>query len=127
MGNARKEGRMKMRIPKEDYEAYEFVDSFDDEQCDFDKESPEEVCPPMYSIGIWDADLQAYIPPKDIGNCINITRSELRERMRQLRDIGYSVHRRRDADGTHDDNDWRVLIEKTDGKPEIAILEDWKR
>jgi hypothetical protein len=41
--------------------------------------------------------------------------------------MGYSVHRRRGTDGTHDNNDWCVLIERTDGKPEAEILKGWER
>jgi hypothetical protein len=47
--------------------------------------------------------------------------------MEELRGTGYSVHRRRDSDGSYDDNDWKVLIERTDGMNEADILERWER
>jgi len=72
-------------------------------------------------------DLQAYTPQVGLQNCLNITATELLQRMHALRDIGYSVHRRRDMDGTHEDNDWVVLIERTDGKPVEEILRGWQR
>lgn len=82
---------------------------------------------PLYSIGTWDMDLQAYSPQAGLANCINIPRDVLRTRMRALRCMGYTVHRRRDPDGTHDDNDFYVLIERTDGKPETEIRKGWER
>jgi hypothetical protein len=81
----------------------------------------------LYSIGVWDADKQSYVPPYGMNNCINITLSVLRKRIGELRCIGYSVHRRRDADGTYDDNDWSVIIERTDGQSSVEILEGWER
>jgi hypothetical protein len=82
---------------------------------------------PLYSVGTWDTDLQAYTPQIGVGRSINVTLAELRQRVRELRNLGYSVHRRRDADGTYDDNDVYVLIERTDGNPEADILEGWKQ
>ncbi len=82
----------------------------------------------LYSVGTWDTDLQAYTPQVGLdGPSINVTRRELRRQIRELRSVGYSAHRRRDSDGTHDDNDFYVLIERTDGKPEAEILDGWKR
>ena len=57
----------------------------------------------------------------------NITRRQLRTAMRELRRMGYSVHRLRDSDGSHYDNDTDVLIERTDGKPDDEILAEWER
>lgn len=79
-----------------------------------------------YSVGTWDSDEQAYTPQAGVPS-INLTLPELRQSLRALRDRGYSCHRRRDEDGTYDDNDWSVLVERTDGKSEQEILEDWKR
>ncbi len=81
----------------------------------------------LYSIGTWDTDLQAYSPQPGVPKSINITLHELRAAMKLLRRMGYSCHRFRDADGTHDDNDWMVLIERTDGKSESEIRESWRR
>lgn len=81
-----------------------------------------------YSIGTWDADRQSYTPQSGLTvPSYNINIHQLRQAMRELRAIGYSCHRRRDADGTHDDNDPSVLIERTDGKHWKAILRGWKR
>lgn len=80
-----------------------------------------------YSVGTWDADAQAYTPQIGVEKSFNLTIHELRAAMKTLRQLGYSVHRRRDADGSHDDNDWMVLIERTDGMTEQEILESWKR
>ena len=41
--------------------------------------------------------------------------------------MGYSVHRYRDSDGSYDDNDFFVLIERTDGESVAKILDSWKR
>lgn len=83
---------------------------------------------PLYSIGTWDTDLQAYTPQCNQGSpWLNITIGQLKNAMRELRCIGYSCHRYRDADGSHEDNDINVLIERTDGKSESEVLESWKR
>lgn len=82
---------------------------------------------PLYSIGTWDIEQQAYTPPVGMENCVNITRSELKKRILALRGMGYSVHRRRGVDGDYDDNDWAVLIERTDGRDEEEISKDWER
>lgn len=73
---------------------------------------------PLYSVGTWDTDLQAYTP--QLGLTVpsqNVPLWTLKEVLRQLRRMGYSAHRYRDADGGHDDNDWCVLVERTDGRP----------
>ena len=83
---------------------------------------------PLYSIGTWDGDLNAYTP--QIGLTVpsfNITRSQLRQAIRDLRGMGYSVHRIRDADGEHWDNDTSVIIERTDGELPEFILKYWVR
>jgi hypothetical protein len=83
---------------------------------------------PLYSIGTWDMDLQAYTPQNGVP-AFNLTRGQLRESIKMLRSLKYkyTVHRFRDADGSHEDNDWSVLIERTDGKSEEQILKDWER
>lgn len=83
---------------------------------------------PLYSIGTWDQDKQAYTPQRGLSvPSFNITRAQLRVAMRELRAMHYSVHRYRDADGGHDDNDWCVLIERTDGKHWKEIRRSWNR
>lgn len=81
---------------------------------------------PLYSVGTWDTDEQAYTPQVGVP-AFNLTLAELRRSMRLLRQGGYQVHRKRAADGTHDNNDPQVLIERTDGKSEAEILKQWER
>ncbi len=83
---------------------------------------------PLYSIGTWDTDLQAYTPQVGLtAPCINVPWRVLLRVMRELRRMGYSAHRFRDPDGGHEDNDASVLVERTDGKAPAEIIEDWKR
>lgn len=76
---------------------------------------------PLYSIGTWDTDMQAYTPQIGVTvPCINVPLATMLEVLRQLRRLGYSCHRRRHwfcGEWSHDDNDWSVLVERTDGKP----------
>ena len=82
-----------------------------------------------YSIGTWDTELQAYTPQAGCDSpCINVDIHGLRRHLRELRDEhGYAADRVRDADGTHDDNDWCVLVERTDGMTIAEILKVWER
>jgi len=82
---------------------------------------------PRYSIGIWDVDVQSYVPFRGSQPAFNVTLRQLRIAMRELRNMQYSVHRRRDADGTYDDNDPAILIERTDGKHWKKITSLWYR
>jgi hypothetical protein len=82
---------------------------------------------PLYSIGTWDTEEQAYTPQVGVTKSFNITRSELRKAIKDLRDMGYSADRRGNVRDGHDDNDWMVLIEQTDGDTETNIREGWKR
>ena len=76
---------------------------------------------PLYSIGTWDTDLQAYTPQAGLTvPCLNVPWRILLEVLRQLRRMGYSCHRRRHwfcGEWSYDDNDWSVLVERTDGGP----------
>ncbi len=81
----------------------------------------------LYSVATWDSDLQAYTPQVGLTHSFNLTIAELRQAVRELRACGYSVHRKRALDGSYDDNDASVLIERTDGKSEADILESWWR
>jgi hypothetical protein len=82
----------------------------------------------LYSIGVWDMDEQAFTAPDFLPMAtMNISRGKLRAAMHLLRDRGFSVHRFRDADGSHDDNDPQVMIERTGGRCPARILESWKR
>jgi len=81
-----------------------------------------------YSIGTWDTDEQAYRPQEMDGQpWLNITLLQLRQAMRHLQEWGYSCHRYKTGPNEHDDNDWAVLIERTDGMNEADIFERWKR
>ena len=96
---------------------------------------------PLYSIGTWDAELQAftpqdglqaYTPGAGLGElAFNLTLHQLRCAMRGLRAMGYACRRRRTSEPgmalEYDDNDTDVLIERTDGKPEAEILQGWER
>lgn len=79
---------------------------------------------PLYSIGTWDGDEQAYTPQIGVP-AFNLTRPQLVASMRLLQQCGYSCHRIKQ--GNEYDSDCSVLIERTDGKPEAEILEEWKR
>lgn len=82
----------------------------------------------LYSVGTWDTDKQAYTPQPGLTvPSFNITLGQLRQALKQLRRLGYSAHRRRDADGSHDDNDWAVLVERTDGRHWKEIRRSWNR
>lgn len=83
---------------------------------------------PLYSIGTWDVLIEAYTPQAGLSvPAFNIDRSQLRQAIRELRAIGYTAHRIRERDGSHDDNDTSVLIERTDGKSSEQIMEEWRR
>lgn len=81
---------------------------------------------PLYSVGTWDTNEQAFTAQGNVPS-FNLTLWQLKDAMRLLRSIGYSVHRYRDEDGGHEDNDVMVLIERTDGMSEAKILESWQR
>lgn len=84
-----------------------------------------------YSVGTWDTELQAYTPQVGLSvPSINITWRQLLQAMRELRQMGYSAHRRREVLSTglnHDDNDWSVLVERTDGMSEDEVMVSWER
>lgn len=86
-------------------------------------------CPdPLYSIGTWDTNKQAYTPQKGLSvPSFNITLSQLRIAMKELKSMGYSCHRIRDSFGNYDNNDFFVLIERTDGKSWKEIRKGWNR
>lgn len=79
----------------------------------------------LYSVGTWDTEVQAYTPQTD--PAFNLTASQLRQALKELRRLGYTCHRVRSKGGGHDNNDWAVLVERTDGAPEAQILTSWER
>ena len=82
----------------------------------------------LYSVGTWDAKRQSYTPQRGLSvPSFNITLSQLRTALKELRSMGYSAHRTRSEDGEHEDNDWAVLVERTDGKCWKEIRRDWRR
>lgn len=71
----------------------------------------------LYSIGTWDTEAQAYTPQAGLTvPSQNVPWRTMLEVLRQLRRMGYTCHRFRDADGGHYDNDPMVLVERTDGR-----------
>ena len=90
------------------------------------------VTVPLYSIGTWDAKLHAYTAHDGVP-AFNLTRSQLVASMRLLKREGYTCHRYRTRleDGSlsewADDSDPAVIIERTDGQSEDAILQGWGR
>lgn len=83
---------------------------------------------PLYSIGTWDTESQAFTPQEDVP-AFNLTRKQLVESMRMLRQCGYSCHRYRYREENGEFEKWAsesdsfVLIERTDGMSEAEILE----
>lgn len=87
-----------------------------------------ETASTTYSIGTWDTDKQAYTPQRGLTvPSFNCTLAQLRQAIRDLHRLGYSAHRFRDPDGSHNDNDWAVLIERTDGRHWKEIRKGWRR
>lgn len=83
---------------------------------------------PLYSVGTWDTEKQAYTPQRGLKMpSFNLTRMQLRQALKRLRQLGYPAHRLRDANGEHEENDFFVLVERTDGKPQQEILQAWER
>ena len=81
-----------------------------------------------YSVGTWDTDRQAFTPQKGLSvPSFNITMRQLIVAVRELKQMNYSCHRIRDADGEYDENDPYVLIERTDGQHWKEIRRSWNR
>lgn len=71
---------------------------------------------PLYTITTWDDERQAYTPQQGLSvPATNVSWRGLLAAVRELKAMGYSCHRVRAADGTHDDNDCAVMIERVDG------------
>lgn len=71
---------------------------------------------PLYSITTWDYTEQAFTPQKGLSvPSITVSWRGLLAAVRELRALGYSCHRVRACDGSHDDNDSAVMIERVDG------------
>lgn len=83
---------------------------------------------PLFSVGTWDADRSAYTPQRGLSvPSFNIPMRQLIVAVRELRGMGYSTHRRRDAGGSYEDNDPMVLIGRTDGRNWKDIRRSWNR
>ena len=80
---------------------------------------------PLYSVGTWCTDRQAYSPHAGVP-AFNLTLAELRASLRKLRALGYEAYRVRWEDGSRD-SDPDVMVERTDGKSPREIREGWKR
>lgn len=72
---------------------------------------------PRYSVRTWDSELEAYTPQTGVP-AFNLTLWQLRESLKALRQLGYTAHRRRSQQGDYEDNDWAVLVERTDRQSE---------
>jgi hypothetical protein len=73
---------------------------------------------PLYTITTWDDERQAFTPQQGLSvPATNVSWRGLLAAVRELKAMGYSCHRVRAADGTHDDNDCAVMIERVDGEP----------
>jgi hypothetical protein len=71
---------------------------------------------PLYTISTWDYERQAYTPQQGLSvPATKVSWRGLLAAVRELKAMGYSCHRIRAADGTHDDNDHAVMIERVDG------------
>jgi hypothetical protein len=71
---------------------------------------------PLYSITTWDYETQAFTPQNGLSvPSIDVSWRGLLAAVRELKALGYSCHRVRASDGTHDDNDSAVMIERVDG------------
>ena len=82
----------------------------------------------LYSVGTWDVRKQSYTPQAGLsGPAFNMTFRQLVVAVRELRRLGYSAHRIRDTSGGYENNDWSVLIERTDGKHWKEIRRNWRR
>jgi hypothetical protein len=84
-----------------------------------------------YCIGTWDTEQQAFTQHPELP-WYALTRRELVAVMRELQQCGYTCHRvrYRDPDGTltdESDSDVSVLIERTDGRTQQQVREDWRR
>jgi len=69
---------------------------------------------PRYSIGTWDADLEAYTDQDGLSQSDNLTLWGMRVQIRELRRMNYTAHRRGNVYDGHHDNDASVLIERID-------------
>lgn len=82
---------------------------------------------PLYSIGTWDTNAQAYTPHCGVP-AFNLTRRQLVKSIRMLQQTGmYTCHRYGNATQDMRDSDTSVLVERTDGKPPGEILVEWER
>lgn len=71
---------------------------------------------PLYSVCTWDTEAEAYTPQEGLSvPSQNVDIHGLRRVLKKLRTMGYSCHYVRDSDGSHECNDWCVLVERTDG------------
>lgn len=83
---------------------------------------------PLYSVGFWDMDRNAYRPHR--ATWLNMPLSELRELMRHLRRTMTEApwRRRRTGGPPYDhDSDPNILVERTDGLHFVKIFKQWER
>lgn len=63
----------------------------------------------LYWVYTWESRLDCFTPQNGVPPGPH-NPYELRQALKALRAMGYGAHRRRDADGNHDDNDPFVLV-----------------
>ena len=69
---------------------------------------------PLYTILTYDWEISEYTPQEGLSvPCINVPLHTMRQVLKELRDCGYTCHRRRGPDGNYDDNDSSVLVKRT--------------
>jgi hypothetical protein len=88
--------------------------------CDFELPSQQT----LYSVGTFDPELNAFTPQCGIEKSINLTRGELREVLKLLRNkYCYAANY---SSNNPTNSDPYVFVERTDGESENSILERWK-
>jgi hypothetical protein len=66
-----------------------------------------------FTIRTWDPDRQLFTHHEGLRTSVNLTCSQLKESIRELRSQGYTCHRLGNIYDGHADNDPSVLIEKS--------------
>ena len=75
-----------------------------------------------YSIGTWDSEHECFTPQAECSTpWLNVDIHGLRRHLKELKACGYSCHRHQG------DSDPAVLVERTDGEPEVKVLERWTK
>lgn len=81
------------------------------------------VLTPLYYVFTWEMEIEKFTPQIGVP-CGPHSLQRLKEAMKKLRTMGYSCHRFRDADGSHDDNVRDDELYKYDVSFESSIVEE---